>query len=85
MMAWERTWPYCPHHQQQVLLSYGLQYAFHPMVLEVPPCPNYLPSLSLQENEKLDVLVKKQRAEVLKLQGNLEKAVSFFSCMTVCV
>jgi hypothetical protein len=31
----------------------------------------------VQENEKLDVLVKKQRAEVLKLQGSLEKAVSF--------
>lgn len=38
----------------------------------------------MQENEKLDVLVKKQRAEVLKLQANLEKAVSF-SLACVCV
>jgi len=29
----------------------------------------------MQDNEKLGVLVKKQRAEVLKLQGNLEKSV----------
>ena len=30
----------------------------------------------MQDGEKLDVLVKKQRAEVLKLQANLEKSVS---------
>lgn len=39
---------------------------------------------TLKDNEKLEVLVKKQRAEVLKLQGSLEKSVSAYNNVLTC-